>query len=412
MKPITVKRYDVNQLTLGKNVRETAQGFLEITATTARTGIQRYRMDDGTVLKEFRPEDEVFSNQAIESLETSVITDGHPKEMVNPDNAGKLMVGFPKTGVEKVKIGDEFYPKMKLVVTHRDGIEAIRAGKAQLSHGYNVDLDFGEGEHNGERYDCTQRNIVNNHIALVWRARGGENAKLHLDSQDAILITDNDNYNEPKKGDKQMKIKVGDKEFEVSDELGAALKAEMAKMKKGKEDAEEEAKTSKAKADELETENEVLKSSKTKLIAKCDSLESELEKKETPKMDGEELDKAVKERISVMDAGKKILSKEEVEKLDEMDNVEIKKAVIKADSPKVEESKLEDAAYVDARFDHIVENFTEADDKKKKVADAITKTREDGNNSEDGYKSPEQIRQENMAKAKADSLGPIGVTKE
>lgn len=392
-------RFDNIQLVLGKNVQETAQGFLKIPAYTARTGIQSYRMDDGRVIKEYRPEDEVFSQTSVESLATAAVTDGHPSEMVNPDNAKELVVGYPFGGIRKEDDGNEKYLATDLIITHRSAIDAIKQGKAQLSNGYHVDLDFTPGEYKNDRYDAIQKNIVNNHIAIVWRARGGEKVRLRLDSGQGILVTDE--KEQPEKESKTMKIKIGDKEYEMSDEAGKAVQDMMAKHKKDMDGMKE-------KKDTLETEVEVLKTQKSNLVAKVDSVESDLEKAKTEKQEipAEKMDAAVKERVSVLDAGKKMLSKEEVEKIDSMTNEEIKVAVIKADSPKVDEEKLKDSGYVSARFDHIVENWTESKEAGKKVGDAISKKREDGeNNDEDDYKSPEQIRKESMEKARKDSLG-------
>jgi len=399
-------RFDNVQLVLGKNVQETAQGFLKVPAYTARTGIQRYRMDDGRVVKEYRPESEVFSKTSMDSLATAAVTNGHPKEMVSPDNAKELMVGFPQGGVSKKADGFEKFLATELIITHRSAIDAIKAGKAQLSNGYHVDLDFQEGEYQNEKYDAIQKNIINNHIAIVWRARGGENVRLRLDSNDGILITETKLDNE--QGEKLMKLKIGDKEFEVEDEAGKAIKAEMSKLKKGKEDKEKDMNELKEKADNAETSNEILKSQKSKLIAKVDSLESDLEKKGTPEMPKEKFDAAVKETIAVKEAGKKMLSKDEVEKLDSMTNEEIKIAIIKVDSPKVDEEKLKSGEYVNARYDHIVENFSEAEIAKKKVGSTIVKKREDGAEGEDAYITPDQKRLDNMKKEQENSLGPIG----
>lgn len=392
-------RFDNIALTLGKNVHETPQGFLRIPAYTARTGIQKYRMDDGSILKEYRPEEEVFSKSSMDSLATAAVTNSHPSEMVNPDNAKELMVGFPIGGVKKVDDdGLEKFLTTDVVVTHRTAIDAIRNGKAQLSNGYHVDLDFEPGEYNGEKYDAVQRNIVNNHIAIVWRARGGEKVRLRLDSNDGILINDNED-----EGVKTMKLTIGDKEFEVEDAAGEAIKAEMDSMSKKIEDACK-------KHDSVETELKDVKEEKTTLTAKVDSLESDLAKaKEVkPEMPAEKFDAAVKERISVLDSGRKMLDAEAVKKLDEMSNSEIKIAIIKVDSENVDEEKLKNEAYVDARYDHICEGFEKADAAKKDLGNKIVEGRENADSdSNDDYVSPEQKRLDNMKKAKEDSLKPV-----
>jgi len=398
----TLKRYDLNKLTIGKNVKETPQGFLVIPAFTARTGIQSYRMADGSILNEFRPEDEVFSDSSMTSLRTAAVTDGHPKEMVNPENAHELMLGHTDGVIEKVQDGDEKFLKTHLVITHKKAIDAIRAGKAELSNGYNVDLDFTPGEYAGQRYDAVQRNIVNNHIAIVWKGRAGKKARLRLDEKDAILLTDN-MIIEPKKEFSTMKLKLGKKEFDVSDEIGNAVNEEIKRLTSAKTDSE-------GTVSDLNTEIKTLKTENTTLTANVDSLESDLKKAKSEKLDESQIAEKVKSRIMVLDNSKKILDTETISKLDEMSNLEIKKAIIKVDSPNVDETKLENEAYVDARYDHIVENFADAKNKNNKFGKDIVESRE--NNDEDGYKTPEQIRQDNMEKAKQDSLGTVGVTKE
>lgn len=173
-----------------ENVRKTPQGFLEVMAYTARTGVQRYMQKDGSILREYRPEKEVFSPENIDALRTSPVTNGHPPEMVTPENSEKYMVGFPTREIEKVDdpVFGEKYLKTWLTITKQDAINAINSGKAQISNGYNVNLVFSPGLHKGEKYDAIQTNLKNNHIAIVWNARGGPNVKIHLDEEDAEFL--------------------------------------------------------------------------------------------------------------------------------------------------------------------------------------------------------------------------------
>ena len=182
-----MKRYETYKID-AKNCRSTPQGFMQVRAYTARTGVQKYKRKDGTYLREYRPEQEVFTEKNIEALKTSPVTNGHPPEMVTPENSRKYMVGFPSEGVKKIdNDGPEKYLEAWLTITDKDAIAAIKAGKAQVSNGYSVELDWTPGLYKGENYDAVQRKIVNNHIAIVWHARGGPNVCLHLDSDDAII---------------------------------------------------------------------------------------------------------------------------------------------------------------------------------------------------------------------------------
>ena len=153
--------------------------------------MQKYKRKDGSILREFRPEQEVFAEKNIEALRTSPVTNGHPPEMVTPENSKRYMVGFPSKSVQKIdNDGPEKYLETWLTVTDKDTIAAIKAGKAEVSNGYSVDMDWTPGIYKGEPYDAIQRKIVNNHIAIVWHARGGSNVRLHLDSDDDAINYD------------------------------------------------------------------------------------------------------------------------------------------------------------------------------------------------------------------------------
>ena len=101
------------------SISTTAQGFIEVDAVTARTGVQKYRKPDGSIRREFRPESEVFNDVNIEALRTSIVTNDHPPEMVTPINARKYMVGFPTGPIEKATedSSQERYLKTKLIIT-------------------------------------------------------------------------------------------------------------------------------------------------------------------------------------------------------------------------------------------------------------------------------------------------------
>lgn len=178
------------------SVKTTSQGFVEIDAVTARTGVQKYKKANGEIRREFRPEAEVFNQNNIDALRTSVVTNDHPPVMVTPLNAKKYMVGFPTGPIEKITepSSEEKYLKTKIVITDKATIDAINSGKAELSNGYFSAIENSPGIYKGESYDMIQRNIINNHIAVVWKGRGGQNVRLVLDSEAAILMEDSFDY--------------------------------------------------------------------------------------------------------------------------------------------------------------------------------------------------------------------------
>lgn len=385
---------------LGNNVKETPQGFLVIPARVARTGIQKYRRADGSVQVELRLEDEVFSDNSMGSLRTAAVTNRHPVKMVTPDTAQETIVGHTDGVIWKEDDGDEKFLATNLVITHKDGIEAIKGGRVEISLGYDVDLEFNPGQYKGQNYDAIQRNIINNHIALVDFGRAG-NARLRLDENDAESFNNNDEESNT------MKMKIGEKEFDVSDEIGNAFKAEMAKAEKAKADADakiDELMKAKCdmgkKCDELETE-------KTKAVAKADSLESEIEKIKKERTDSADVSKLVNEKIELLETAKKFLKADELETVKGLDNVEIKKAVIKADSPEIDEKKLENGSYVDARFDHLVESTKRADEKTKQIGEEAAKARE-AKKDQGEIEDSEKARKDSMEADKKASLEPIG----
>jgi len=96
------------------------------------------------------------------------------------------------------------------------------------------------------------------------------------------------------------------------------------------------------RCDELEKEGENLQ-------GKLDSANAELEKAKS--IDVKSL---VKNRVALVEVAKNNLDDETIKNLDEMDDLEIKKAVIKAVQPKANlDEKSED--YIDARFDSVQE---------------------------------------------------------
>lgn len=329
----------------------TPQGFLRIPVYAGRTGIQIYRDGNGKIIREYRPDEEVFSERTMSSLRCCPFTNDHPDEMVDISNAKELVCGMTVDHVEKV---DSKYLKTYVVVYDKQAIEDIKRGKREVSLGYEVELDFTPGEFQGQKYDAIQRNIVNNHLALVDRARGGPQVRLRLDGRDAVLVTEHDNEQE-----NLMKIKIGDKEFEVAQDLADAFTAHVGelegKIKKGDEAATKVAGLE-TQVTELSGKVTTMGTEKETMQAKIDSLEADKAKGAGARMDSAEIAKGVKERRRLDKVAEKLMSKEEFEKTDAMSALELKKAVIKAEcKDAVLDGKSE--AYIDARFDHIADSL-------------------------------------------------------
>jgi hypothetical protein len=330
-----VNRFDeinLNDLKL----KETSEGYLEGFAVATRTGVFKYMKSDGSIQNEFRPEDEVFKEDSVNSFKLQPITNDHPNNQVNADNVKDLNVGT--TGQEVKRIDNYLAPYIKIM--DKEAVQAVKSGKVGLSFGYSVTLEKSDGIHKGERYDYIQRDIKGNHLAIVYQGRAGDKARMRLDDNDAICVFTNFNNN-PKNNMKT--IKIDGKDFEVQAEVASRLDSLEATNSKLKE-AEKESKT---KMDSLEGKKDSLESQIKSLNEKVEEL--------SKRADSEDINEKVKERIALEKSAKEIIKsdKDDVD-LSNLSNQEIKIKAIKAFSPEFkEDGKSEE--YINARFDSLIE---------------------------------------------------------
>lgn len=202
-----------------KEPLKSAAGYLRIPARLTRVGIFSYVNADGTTTREFRPPEEVFSQDSLDSLRLAPVTRGHPSDGkgVYPERARAVARGA--VGEQIARDGD--FVEATLGVFDSDLISAIERGdEREVSCGYLRAFDPTPGEYNGERYDGVQRNIRYNHVAIVTKGRAGPDVALRMDEQQKGP--------EGKGGTMGVKVKVGDKEFEVAQEVADALTAQAA----------------------------------------------------------------------------------------------------------------------------------------------------------------------------------------
>ena len=113
----------------------------------------------------YRPPEEVFAPETVSSFEGMPVTNDHPPDGVDAENIRRLQAGHAHnvrrgTGAESdLLLAD-------LIITDPCLIDAVLAGKREISCGYTYDLC----EENG-RY--VQRKIRGNHIAVVDAGRAG-----------------------------------------------------------------------------------------------------------------------------------------------------------------------------------------------------------------------------------------------
>jgi hypothetical protein len=214
-----VKRFDAAPV--GKAIK-LDNGFLKAPARLTRTGVFEYRQADGTVVRELRLPEEVFHPDSIASFQLLPLTDDHPIDAVTAENATTLAVG--SIG-EPHQDGD--FLAAQLLVTSDKVVKKVMSGKQELSCGYFCDREQAApgAMHDGKPYDFIQRNIRGNHVAIVDKGRAGPQAKIRLDSTDAVLVDETPTKEEIK----MAKLTIDGAEFEVTEEVQAAVDAKLAK---------------------------------------------------------------------------------------------------------------------------------------------------------------------------------------
>lgn len=170
-------RFDIGTVEKAERLPD---GRLRAPARLTRTGVFRYRNMDGSERREYRPADEVFKRDSLHTFTDSVVTAGHPPEMITARNARTYGVG-QISGAPRV---DGSHVAATIVVNDADTIDRMERGEmVELSCGYECDLRHESGiSPQGERYDAIQTNIRGNHVALVPAGRAGPTARVRMDA--------------------------------------------------------------------------------------------------------------------------------------------------------------------------------------------------------------------------------------
>ena len=360
-----VYRFDIMDDTesqLTSSFQKTDEGFLIGQPIVTNVGVFTYRDRKGNIIRELRPPEEVFDEDSMQTLQLIAVTNSHPKELINIDSIKKLQVGMTGDTIRR----DSFALSVPLKITDKKTIEDIKNGKTSISCGYKADLEDSNGVWMGVPYDAIQRNIRYNHVAIVDRARAGDLAKMRFDSNNDFLVSDNSvsNENETDKiyikndgGKKKMsdnlkKLMLDNVEYLAEKEVINALNSVKNDSLKTKEEFEKYKKDVSEKTIKLEAERDTFKD-------QAEELKKEMEKN---KITDSKIQDEVKQRLALIDNAQKI----DIEINDEMNNIEIKKSIIKK---LFKSANLDgkDEIYIEARYDSAKELLKEKLDHQAKI---------------------------------------------
>jgi hypothetical protein len=321
--------------------RRRDDGYLVADARIARTGVQNYLgsevgKPDMATVRVYRPGSEVFSDDTLKSAAHRPVTNDHPAELVTSANWKEHAVG--QTGDEVS--GEGIFIRVPLMVSDEATIQAIEAGKQELSAGYTCDLDFTAGQTpTGEAYDAIQKNIRINHVAIVARGRAGSQVRIGDGAANwgAAPITDKQL---PEK-EKVMTLKtvtVDGIPIEVTDQGATVISTLQQRIADAAKAASD---TATAHIAALATKDGEL----AKKDAEIDGLKGKI-------VDGAKLDKLVADRAALVTVAKAIAKDV---KTDGLTDAAIRKAVVTA---ALGDAAVKDKAdaYIDARFEILVED--------------------------------------------------------
>ncbi len=156
----------------------TEEGYLVDHPIVTTCGIFEYKNEDGSTRRELRLPENVFNEKSLESYKGKPIIITHDAGEVDKENVRREQIGT----IMSAGYPDGNDVRCEIIIHDTNALK--KCGLKELSLGYSLDTDDTPGVWKGEKYDCIQKNIEINHLALVGEARAGEAARLNIDSKD------------------------------------------------------------------------------------------------------------------------------------------------------------------------------------------------------------------------------------
>lgn len=173
-----VRRVHRTDLSTLQPVEERDDGTIVADARLTRCGVFAYYQPDGSVRRELRRKQDVCDSKSLHTLIGRPVTNNHPPGLLDAKTARDWMVGAQAGDVTV----DEDHVRSKVSVLDATTIGAMRAGKVEVSCGYECDCLETPGEDPVYgKYDAVQTNIRYNHIAIVDKGRAGPTATVRMD---------------------------------------------------------------------------------------------------------------------------------------------------------------------------------------------------------------------------------------
>lgn len=156
----------------------TEEGYLIDHPIVTTCGVFEYANPDGSIRRELRTPENVFSPESLATYEGKPVIVTHEAGEIDKDNVRQEQIG---TMLSKgYQDGDNV--RCKIVIHDTDALK--RFNLRELSLGYSLNTINSPGMWNGQPYDCVQEDIEINHLAVVSEARAGDSARLNIDGRD------------------------------------------------------------------------------------------------------------------------------------------------------------------------------------------------------------------------------------
>jgi uncharacterized protein len=307
-------------------------GWMRCDAVLTTTGVFRYLNADGTERRELRLPEDVFSPDSMKSFHLVPVTDDHPADgWLHAENTKQFACGAAEL---PHRDGDKMVAS--LLVTDGALVQKLQDGsKCQVSNGYFADLEVRSGTYNGEEFDCVQKNIRGNHVAIVDEARAGPSARVKLDAADGVMVPIMQGAKPKPTGAAMLKIDGVD--FECPSQTAQAVERRFKKLDEKSSERDAQIAELTAKLGQTEGERDTFKSQAAKLDTQLKAA-----------IDPKNIDAAVAARVSLVETARDVLGEDF--KADGKPAGAIKAEVLAKLAPDV---KLDgkSAEYVQAAFD-------------------------------------------------------------